>query len=73
MAVKRKKSAYVRSSRQLQRTEEVGEKTTGEEKMPDGKFLSWLLKKLTVGTKSSIRHFILIKERLQRLHKRALM
>ncbi len=25
--------------------------------MLDGKFLSWLLEKLTVGTKSSIRHF----------------
>lgn len=41
--------------------------------MLDGKFLSWLLEKLTVGTKSSIRHFILMKERLHRLHKRALM
>jgi len=41
--------------------------------MSDGKFLSWLLEKLTVGTKSPIRHFILIKERLHRLHKRALM
>lgn len=73
LAVKRKRSAYVRSIRKSQITEEVGEKTTGEEKMPDGKFLSWLLEKLTVGTKSSIRHYILMKERLQRLHKRALM
>lgn len=73
LAFKRKRSTYVRSSRKLQRTEEVGEKTTGEEKMLDGKFLSWLLENLTVGTKSYIRHFILMKERLKRLHKRSLM
>lgn len=49
------------------------EKTTGEEKMPDGKFLSRLLEKLSVGTKSSVRHFILMKGRLHRSHKGALM